>query len=1008
MSRAKNNLVTLNEVCVSRQLETKWLLSPSLRTGHQRIERLVRNGQRIVNLQPTTLSRLALTIAGPELVQAELTAVGQGVAAAVVDAEWDKLPDDGYLGKLERSAGVTSSVSDAMLSLRRVGLTSDDLAGGNFENSAKAADLRRLLAAYEDYLRTQSLVDDADLLRMAIGCVTKDGLPHDWLILVPESLQAVGLERQLLDAIPESAIIPIRDEPEQADGNSDTADLAFFRAIGPANEIREVFRRCICGAISLDDVELLHSDSATYVPLVHALSHRHSDSDAKPVPVTFADGVPAIMSRPGRALSGWLRWIRDGFPQRLLVELLEAGVIQTAKNDRCSPAFLVRLLRPLSIGLGAENYQHQLDAAIHGATAELDRRRNEADDTDDNTSSSAQLWERRLAGYQSLKKLVTRLLDLSQDVTSESPSECLPAAERFLSEMAFVGGELDGKASEALTTAMRDRRTWLQTLAASMDCTSWLLALADQTQVMSSGPKPGHLHVASIGSGGQSARSQTFIVGLDDQRFPGAFLQDPILLDHERQQLHPELPNSQFRLNQKLSDFEATLKRLQGHVTFSWSCLDPLDDRELYPAAALRAIFSAATGDGSPDAFEAAIGTPVSFAPDVENKSLDESERWLWRLNENDALGGNQTSLVEERYQHLRRGAEAAGRRFSEFGAFSGHVPGAGEALKPFNEDGLVLSASTLELAGRCPLAFFFRKALRVEPLDDLELDLDRWLDAAQFGSLMHDVFRQFMEELAADNQTPDFDRDHKKLAAILQDSVQQWKQDVPPPNENAFRADVWKLVRTAGIFLQKEEEFCRTSTPRFFEAAIGLESVGSGTPLDSPDPAIIELSSGRIRARGQVDRVDETGTGGFSIWDYKIGSGYGYEQSDPFRQGRRVQSVLYLRMVEETLRQHAQLTGRVEQFGYFFPSIRAQGLRLNWPAGTLVPGNDILNSLCSTISAGEFPATDTKDDCRYCDYSGICRDVVSVTQASSAQLDAMPTDGAGVPLTYFRELRRG
>ena len=27
----------------------------------------------------------------------------------------------------------------------------------------------------------------------------------------------------------------------------------------------------------------------------------------------------------------------------------------------------------------------------------------------------------------------------------------------------------------------------------------------------------------------------TFIVGLDDSRFPGAGLQDPLLLDHERQ-----------------------------------------------------------------------------------------------------------------------------------------------------------------------------------------------------------------------------------------------------------------------------------------------------------------------------------------------------------------------------------------------------------------------------------------------------------------------------------------
>ena len=131
--------------------------------------------------------------------------------------------------------------------------------------------------------------------------------------------------------------------------------------------------------------------------------------------------LPAVISRPGRALSSWLRWIQDGFPQRLLVEMLAAGVVQSPKNDQCSPAYLVNLLRPLAIGLGAENYLQQLNAAVLGATAELKRRHSESDDSDDDANSGVRVWERRLAGYRCLKKLVTKLLDVSEDVISQDP-----------------------------------------------------------------------------------------------------------------------------------------------------------------------------------------------------------------------------------------------------------------------------------------------------------------------------------------------------------------------------------------------------------------------------------------------------------------------------------------------------------------------------------------------------------------------------------------------------------
>ena len=78
--------------------------------------------------------------------------------------------------------------------------------------------------------------------------------------------------------------------------------------------------------------------------------------------MTFAEGIPASLSRPGRALAGWLHWIDQRFPQRLLVEMIGEGLLNC--DDDISFSYLVRLLRPIAIGFGADNYLPRLDEQI--------------------------------------------------------------------------------------------------------------------------------------------------------------------------------------------------------------------------------------------------------------------------------------------------------------------------------------------------------------------------------------------------------------------------------------------------------------------------------------------------------------------------------------------------------------------------------------------------------------------------------------------------------------------
>src|SRR5262249_35004341 len=135
----------------------------------------------------------------------------------------------------------------------------------------------------------------------------------------------------------------------------------------------------------------------------------------------------------------------------------------------------------------------------------------------------------------------------------------------------------------------------------SLDAWEWLFLLPGDTQVLGSGPREGCLHVAGLASGGQSARRHTFIVGMDDGRFPGPIVQDPVLLDGGRQKLSRDLATAASRHEESLCSFARMLAGLRGEATFSFSCRDLVDDREMFPSPALLSIFRIVSGKHDAD-----------------------------------------------------------------------------------------------------------------------------------------------------------------------------------------------------------------------------------------------------------------------------------------------------------------------------------------------------------------------------------------------------------------------
>ena len=180
--------------------------------------------------------------------------------------------------------------------------------------------------------------------------------------------------------------------------------------------------------------------------------------------------------------------------------------------------------------------------------------------------------QRDLADLDRLEKLVVRLIAVTPEKNATQP-QIVSAAVTYLESLARSVSQLDNYALQKLVKELKDMAHWLgrEEGAAALDIWQWLRVLPVDSRVAGSGPRPGCLHVDSLNRGGHSGRATTFMVGLDDGRFPGSGIQDPLLLDTERHKLSEHLPTASRRREERLESFARLLARLRGNLLLSFS-----------------------------------------------------------------------------------------------------------------------------------------------------------------------------------------------------------------------------------------------------------------------------------------------------------------------------------------------------------------------------------------------------------------------------------------------------
>ncbi|HSA96223.1 MAG TPA: PD-(D/E)XK nuclease family protein [Acidobacteriota bacterium] len=998
----------LADFCRDHPLEDKIYVAPSFVIGRQLGEALARESNAWINLRFVTLPSLAHETAALELSRLGLRLVTGPELLVFVDVLFRELQEAkrlAYFEKLTPSPGVAQALLRAIGRLRLEGLTSERIDPGLFTVAAKGGDLRSLTALYEERLGAAAALDLAGLYALAVNVAARDRRAEGARVLLSADTALSRLERDFLEAASggrpifcggapvfglerprhfidvratsaapaastDAGRLPWLFDPEGDRAPRPFADgsVEIFRALGRTNECREVLRRVLAGGLAFDEVEIVAPPGPTYPMAFHRFALRAG------LPVTFADGLPLSLTSPGRALYGLLGWIEKDFSASTLCRLVESEDLRLpfGPGQDLPPQTVSRYLQQAQIGWGRGRYLSRLEA--------LRRAKEEAavgpayEDVEDGSEDRRGSARRAAAEIARLKDAVARLLASIPDLPLAGPvrSEdlCLGLVEALGSSAVLrpEPEEREGQALRLVTGVLRDLAGGSGALAGPVPSIrpeaafDRIRAAVAALTVGASAPRPGHLHISGYDGGGSSGRPMTFVLGLDDSGFPGAGLQDPILLDVEREKLSPGLPTNADSLKESVYSMAALLASLRGRVVVSYPSYDLLEDRASFPSSLVLQVHRLLRGDGTLDyaSLEGSLADAAGFLPPGPDKAVDETEWWLGRLA-GDCRPEGGLAAVRRHFPGLAEGIKAEeARAGASLGAYDGIVRLDRARFDPLVSHDLELSASRLERLVKCPFGYFLRYVLGIEPPEELERDLSRWLDAKDRGSLIHEILCAFMTRLAEAGERPDPARHEALMRAIAGQTIARWAEEIPPPSEGIFERERRDIDHALALFLTVESARPASDRPLVFEKGF------SRLP--------VEIAGGRsFLLKGIIDRIDEIGPATFRILDYKTGSPKPFQDLKAFGQGRTIQHALYAVAAEKILVDEGLAReARVAESGYFFPTRRGEGGEVIVKDFDRGKFRALLADILALISKGFFPTT-LKDECRHCDFGPVC-----------------------------------
>ncbi|MFP4015892.1 MAG: PD-(D/E)XK nuclease family protein, partial [Halanaerobiales bacterium] len=756
-------------------------------------------------------------------------------------------------------------------------------------------------------------------------------------------------------------------------------EIKIKKAYGESNEVKEVLRELKRNHIPLDQAVVFFTVSEPYSQLFYDLSMLDD------LPVTYGNGISIRNTSPGKLYFLLLKWINEGYSDRVLRDILLSGCFVSDSENMLYPAQIARVIRSAAIGRGRARYFEVLQREL---------RKYEP------VESNISYRYVELKAVMDFMESIFEYLPAVDEDGLINASELIKGLAGIIDKHGSVSTEIDGEARKLIIDELQSSAAYLAELDLR-EVVLFLTDLIDGAGVGISSPKPGHLHIASYHRGLHISRQHNFVIGLDSGKFPGQGLEDPVLLDLERERLG-RLPVKRDRQKDEYYQLAGLLTELKGNIYLSYPCFDTIESRENTPAAILLQVYRLLKGKAGADYTDLvkSLKSTAEFIPYQEDDLLDEAEYWLYSmLLENgisDKYGSEHTSeyinkftsdysLLLDIYSHIDQGLRALIGRKQGFNQYNGKILLNNSEIDP-RENGRVMSVSKLEQIAKCPYCYCMKYILGIKPPDEVEYDPGRWLDPLMRGSLLHKIYELFYQEISSRGEKPSVRKHFNLLYQIAEEAIDQLRQELQPPSEIVFQIERDEILQSCQVFLASEEDNTGKAKPTYFELAFGFGKYDTENMDDTDEdryqeddieagpPVEIDLGNGKsIRLRGRIDRVDQIDENTYNIIDYKTGSTYNFYQHNYFLEGRQLQHALYALALEEIFTDDIS----VNLAGYIFPSLKGEGQRFMRPiqndSGRREDVREIINILLDVISSGTMVMTNDDGECKFCDYRIIC-----------------------------------
>jgi RecB family exonuclease len=742
------------------------------------------------------------------------------------------------------------------------------------------------------------------------------------------------------------------------DGQEDSTEPCgphrFVRAVGAHREVKAVLRDLLRDDISFDDATVAYASSTPYASLLADEAERIG------IPTTLGPGLPAHQTRTGRALRGWLDWVREDYDPELLIRLLRSGLLRTDRWARRRDGSADEVPRPHQAAtlLAGRSYEPGRDGLLGGLRAAAAALRAE-----ERPEWKAPTPERldRLAEYvEALAALVPR----SGSVDEVAANAC-HFLEVFGPDEAPTAPEGERTLDEAGRALLYDRLQRLSDMSVSLTARASRLAALfgrwlDGQRVQAETPRPGHVHILPLESVGYGDRSHLYVVGLDSTTFDAPLPENGLLQESDHRALvasfeaedETEAPPPT-PADEALWRADRALRRHRGPTSYYARCFDVEAGEERDPSALFLQREQAA--DASADS------CVVGLVPPADGPALSDGDRWLaaYRTARSDAgePGPDDESArtrLHDTYPWIADGEAARrARRSDRYTAYDGLLPaGAYPDLALFDVEDRPLSASRLETLAEAPYVYFLKYVLGVRPLEEPAIDDEPWLNHRRKGTLLHRIYERFMRDLGGRPPTPD---DADRMRAVVDAVVDEEVEQEAPPSTVVEAAARRTLRENATLFLRAEIERGADYRPEHFELGFGVPP-HRRQEGDYADGAVLSIDGRRLLLRGRIDRVDRNReTGRLAAWDYKTGGTSGYDDGDPVQDGKTLQWALYAYALE------ALTDETVEESGYFFANVSEVGSRRSAdPAAHRAEVEQLLGRLGALAESGTFPVTPT------------------------------------------------